>query len=65
MFGDVGLTLITHGLFFVCGSTPFSPSTLVSMNGAGRKMSMFKVPAAHDVKFGLGFAFWWLVREAV
>lgn len=49
---------MTHGLFFVSGGTPFSPSTILSANGSGRNVSMFNVPAAHDLNFGVGFAFW-------
>lgn len=56
--GKLSLALITHGLFFLCGSTPFSPSTALSMNGALRNISIFNVPAAHGVNFGIGFAFW-------
>lgn len=56
--GKVSMSLTTHGLYFLGGRTPFSPSTMVSMNGGGRKMSIFNVPAAQGVNFGLELAFW-------
>lgn len=56
--GGISLSLVTHGLFFVCGSTPMSPSVSLSARGNLKTFRVFGVPSTHSFNVSLGTGFW-------